>query len=128
MRHHSSIASPIVIEDFGASRCGCRPRRSEPGASSSFGGGEVFGSLGGTVGPCRSRAVADAGRRGRGPRDTPGSPHRPRGGDVPGEEPLMGQAIGSCLPLAVGVALSPVPIIAVVLMLTTPRARLNGPA
>ena len=40
----------------------------------------------------------------------------------------MGQAIGGSLPLAIGVALSPVPIIAVVLMLTTPRARINGPA
>ena len=39
----------------------------------------------------------------------------------------MGQAIGGSLALAVGVALSPVPIIAVVLMLTTRRARLNGP-
>ena len=39
----------------------------------------------------------------------------------------MGQAIGGALPLAVGVALSPVPIIAVVLMLTTRRARVNGP-
>src|ERR1700742_3260222 len=39
----------------------------------------------------------------------------------------MGAAIGGTLPLAVGVALSPVPIIAVVLMLTTRRARLNGP-
>jgi hypothetical protein len=35
----------------------------------------------------------------------------------------MGEAIGQPLPLAVGVALSPVPIIAVVLLLTTPRAR-----
>jgi hypothetical protein len=40
----------------------------------------------------------------------------------------MGQAIGQILPLAVGVAISPVPIIAVVLMLVTPRARVNGPA
>src|SRR5829696_8112007 len=40
----------------------------------------------------------------------------------------MGAAIGQSLPLAIGVALSPVPIIAVVLMLTTPRARSNGPA
>jgi Sap, sulfolipid-1-addressing protein len=40
----------------------------------------------------------------------------------------MGEAIGQSLPLAVGVALSPVPIIAVVLLLTTPRARTNGPA
>ena len=40
----------------------------------------------------------------------------------------MGSAIGGSLPLAIGVALSPVPIIAVVLMLTTPRARINGPA
>jgi hypothetical protein len=40
----------------------------------------------------------------------------------------MGQAIGQTLSLAVGVALSPVPIIAVILMLVTARARLNGPA
>lgn len=40
----------------------------------------------------------------------------------------MGQAIGNVLPLALGVALSPVPIIAVVLMLATPRGRANGPA
>ena len=38
----------------------------------------------------------------------------------------MAEAIGHVLPLAVGVALSPVPIIAVVLMLGTPRARGNG--
>jgi threonine/homoserine/homoserine lactone efflux protein len=40
----------------------------------------------------------------------------------------MGNAIGQVLPFGVGVALSPVPIIAVVLMLGTPRARANGPA
>jgi threonine/homoserine/homoserine lactone efflux protein len=40
----------------------------------------------------------------------------------------VGQAIGQVLSLGVGVALSPVPIIAVVLMLGTPRARSNGPA
>lgn len=40
----------------------------------------------------------------------------------------MGEAIGQSLPLAVGIALSPLPIIAVVLILTTPRARSNGPA
>ena len=40
----------------------------------------------------------------------------------------MGQAIGGSLALAIGVALSPVPIIAVVLMLTSRRARSNGPA
>jgi hypothetical protein len=40
----------------------------------------------------------------------------------------MGNAIGQTLSLAVGVALSPVPIIAVTLMLVTPRARSNGPA
>jgi threonine/homoserine/homoserine lactone efflux protein len=40
----------------------------------------------------------------------------------------LADAIGQVLSLAVGVALSPVPIIAVVLMLSTPRARVNGPA
>jgi hypothetical protein len=40
----------------------------------------------------------------------------------------MGQAIGQLLPGAIGVALSPVPIIAVILMLSTQRARVTGPA
>lgn len=40
----------------------------------------------------------------------------------------MGEAIGEVLPLGVGVALSPLPIIAVVLMLVSARARTNGPA
>ena len=40
----------------------------------------------------------------------------------------MNQAIGQLLPFAVGVGLSPIPIIAIVLMLATPRARVNGPA
>jgi hypothetical protein len=39
----------------------------------------------------------------------------------------MGEAIGGSLPLAVGIALSPIPIIAVVLMLTSHRAKVNGP-
>jgi len=40
----------------------------------------------------------------------------------------MGQAIGQVLSFGIGVALSPVPIIAVVLMLATPKGRINGPA
>ena len=40
----------------------------------------------------------------------------------------MGQAIGNVLPLALGVAISPLPIVAVVLMLATPRGKVNGPA
>lgn len=40
----------------------------------------------------------------------------------------MGQAIGDLLPSAIGVALSPIPIIAVILILATPKARSNGPA
>lgn len=40
----------------------------------------------------------------------------------------MGEAIGQVLPLAIGVALSPIPIIAVVLMLGTARGSRNGPA
>ena len=40
----------------------------------------------------------------------------------------MGKAIGGSLPLAVGIALSPLPIIAVVLTLTSRRAKANGPA
>lgn len=41
---------------------------------------------------------------------------------------MLSDAIGQILALGVGVALSPVPIIGVVLMLGTPRARSNGPA
>ena len=40
----------------------------------------------------------------------------------------MIHAIGEILPLAIGIAISPLPIIAVILMLTTPKARTNGPA
>ena len=40
----------------------------------------------------------------------------------------MGKAIGGSLPLAVGIALSPIPIVTVVLMLTSRKARVNGPA
>jgi threonine/homoserine/homoserine lactone efflux protein len=40
----------------------------------------------------------------------------------------VGRAIGQILTFGVGVALSPVPIIAVVLMLATPKGRVNGPA
>lgn len=40
----------------------------------------------------------------------------------------MSEAIGQILPTAVGVAISPLPIVAVVLMLVTPRGRINGPA
>ncbi len=40
----------------------------------------------------------------------------------------MGEAIGDVLPLAIGIAISPVPIIAVILMLFSARARTNGPA
>jgi len=40
----------------------------------------------------------------------------------------MGNALGNILPMAIGVAISPVPIIAVILMLFTQRARSNGTA
>lgn len=39
----------------------------------------------------------------------------------------MGKAIGEMLPFAVGVAISPMPIVAVVLMLVTAKGRVNGP-
>ncbi|HEY5387160.1 MAG TPA: GAP family protein [Thermoleophilia bacterium] len=38
----------------------------------------------------------------------------------------MGSAIGEMLPLAIGIAISPIPIIAIILMLITPKARSNG--
>lgn len=40
----------------------------------------------------------------------------------------MGEAIGQVLSPAVGVAISPVPLIAVILMLATPQGRVNGTA
>ena len=39
----------------------------------------------------------------------------------------MGKVIGDILPLAIGVGISPLPIVAVILMLGTPRGRVNGP-
>lgn len=41
---------------------------------------------------------------------------------------MLMQAIGAFLPAAVAVALSPIPIVGVVLILGTPRARTSGPA
>lgn len=38
----------------------------------------------------------------------------------------MGDAIGQMLPSAVGIAISPMPMIAVILMLATPKGRTNG--
>jgi hypothetical protein len=40
----------------------------------------------------------------------------------------VGGAIGEMLPLAIGIAISPLAIVAVILILTTPQARTNGPA
>jgi len=39
----------------------------------------------------------------------------------------MGQAISEVLPFAIGVAISPIPIIAVILILFSDRAKVNGP-
>jgi threonine/homoserine/homoserine lactone efflux protein len=41
---------------------------------------------------------------------------------------MLGPVIGDLLPSCVGLALSPFPIVAVVLLLATPRGRTNGPA
>ena len=38
----------------------------------------------------------------------------------------MQQVLGDILPLALGIAISPIPIIAIILMLITPKARSNG--
>ena len=38
----------------------------------------------------------------------------------------MQQVLGEILPLALGIAISPIPIIAIILMLITPKARSNG--
>ncbi|MGV9268890.1 GAP family protein [Kitasatospora sp. NPDC003701] len=40
----------------------------------------------------------------------------------------MGDAVGQMLASAVGIAISPMPLIAVILMLATPKGRANGPA
>ena len=40
----------------------------------------------------------------------------------------MGEVLGQLLTPAVGVALSPLPIVGVILMLLSPKARINGPA
>src|SRR6266436_4287540 len=59
---------------------------------------------------------------------TPG--HRPSVGcgNRFGEEVVVGPAIGQMLSSAVGVAISPLPLIVLILMLATPRGRANGVA
>jgi hypothetical protein len=42
------------------------------------------------------------------------------------EEPTLGHAVGEVLGLAAGVAVSPLPIVAIILLLATGRGRLNG--
>jgi threonine/homoserine/homoserine lactone efflux protein len=41
---------------------------------------------------------------------------------------MMGQGISEVLPFAIGIAISPIPIVAVILMLFSNRAKVNGPA
>jgi threonine/homoserine/homoserine lactone efflux protein len=41
---------------------------------------------------------------------------------------MFGSALGGLLPLAIGIAISPIPIIACILMLFSTRGRANGPA
>jgi threonine/homoserine/homoserine lactone efflux protein len=41
---------------------------------------------------------------------------------------VLSQAIGGLLPAAVAIALSPIPIVAIIVVLATPRARTSGPA
>ena len=41
---------------------------------------------------------------------------------------MFGGALGDLLPLAIGIAISPIPIIACILMLFSAKARVNGPA
>ena len=43
-------------------------------------------------------------------------------------DPPHGSGISEVLPFAIGVAISPIPIIAVILMLFSNRAKVNGPA
>ena len=50
-------------------------------------------------------------------------PSSPAAGGGPWAAP-----IGEMLPLAIGIAISPLAIVAVILILTTPQARTNGPA
>src|SRR4029079_11348550 len=54
------------------------------------------------------------------------SPRQDRRTPVP--SPPMGHGISEVLPFAIGIAISPIPIIAVILILFSERARVNGPA
>lgn len=52
--------------------------------------------------------------------------HRSRRGARLRSGPVLGHAVGGLLPSAMGVALSPLPVVAVILILGAPRARANG--
>jgi threonine/homoserine/homoserine lactone efflux protein len=56
-------------------------------------------------------------------------PAWPDGRDAEAESTaVMGQGISEVLPFAIGIAISPVPIIAIILILFSDRAKVNGPA
>lgn len=78
-------------------------------------------------GTSRRGAAATKGRITAGQEDDHPERVRSRQGHGP-DDGSMGEAIGQLLPFAVGVAVSPMPIVAMVLMLVTPRARTNGPS
>jgi hypothetical protein len=41
---------------------------------------------------------------------------------------MLLEAIGGSLPMAIGIALSPLPVASVIILLMTPQARTNAPA
>jgi hypothetical protein len=107
------------------------PARRRPGQA-----GSAAGAGRGDRGDRGDRAGPRHARRRRRPRPGTGIPphrgrSRHRGPDRAGHQAsrggMMGQAIGGALPLAVGIALSPIPIIAVVLVRASERAKVNGP-
>src|SRR5688572_20394190 len=102
-------------------------RRSYPASDRKIGSGRRWATTGAVTRSNVQAAVRTAGdaRRTQArisrPRYSPATPSTEK-------ERTLGQAIGDLLPSAVGVALSPIPIIAVILILATPKARSNGPA
>jgi threonine/homoserine/homoserine lactone efflux protein len=81
--------------------------------------------------PLRRSAAAPQDSKASVPRDNAeGLLHRRFGRGAFGAQPwkadTMQQVLGALMPLALGIAISPIPIIAIILMLITPKARSNG--
>src|SRR5439155_25021487 len=101
---------------------GRRPRRGHTAARGTDTGGGWQ-----RAGTARGIVVGLVDLQGAAPFTGPGAGGPTPGSLIPVRSRPMGQGISEVLPFAIGIAISPVPIIAIILILFSERARVNGP-